>query len=80
MSTCEVNTIKERTTKYIEIKSSVYLIFEIVVLFSSAFFVSFSKTISCSLKNAGTLQINGKRRFTVKNEPLKNTKQRFIKC
>ena len=36
MSTREVNTIKKRTT-YIEIKSPVYLNFEIVVLFQVLF-------------------------------------------
>ena len=37
MSTREVNTIKKRTTTYIEIKSPVYLNFEIVVLFQVLF-------------------------------------------
>ena len=37
MSTCEVNTIKERTTTYIEIKSPVSLNSEIVVLFQALF-------------------------------------------
>ena len=79
MSTREVNTIKKRTT-YIEIKSPVYLNFEIVVLFQVLFLYLSQKLFRVALKNAGTLQINGKRRFTVKKEPLKSTKQRFIKC
>ena len=78
MSTCEVNTIKERTTTYIEIKSPVYLNFEIVVLFQVLFCI-FLKNSFVWLKKRGDITNQWKTSFHGQPRAIKQHKAKVHK-